>query len=65
MTPDKLNALIKYIEKRDNAEMTCQPEGYIMVKKSRNNCKHKGTNHTGYCDSGCGVTCEHWEWKGI
>lgn len=65
MTHDKLDTLIKYTEKRDNAEMICLPEGYIMVKKSRNNCKHKNTGAHEFCDSGCGGTCEHWEWKGI
>lgn len=38
--PDQLEALIKYIEKRDNAKMIETPEGYIMVKKTKNNCRH-------------------------
>lgn len=61
---DQLKALIKYIEKRDNAKMIESPDGFIMIKKSQNNCKHHKTGLHEFCDSGVNVTCEHWDWAG-
>lgn len=58
-----IEALIKYIEKRDNARMIEVLGGFIMVRKTQNNCKHKGTGHHKYCDSGVNLTCEHWKFK--
>ena len=63
--PDKLDAVIKYIEKRDNAKMIEGPVGFIMVRKTKNNCRHHGTCHTGLCNTGVNVTCDLWEWKGL
>ena len=60
---DQLKALIKYIEKRDNAKMIETSEGFIMVKKTKNNCRHHGTGRHDYCNSGVNVTCPHWELK--
>ena len=62
---DKLTALINYIEEREDAEMVSLDDGYIMVKKTQNNCIHKGTNHTKYCPSGVNCVCPKWELKEI
>ena len=61
--PNQLQALIKYLEERDGASMVSLEEGFIMVKKTKNNCIHKDTGYTKNCNSGVNCTCEKWELK--
>lgn len=57
----KIAAVIDYLERELGAAMVKTFTGYIMVTKSKNNCRNEGMNHTKNCDSGVNCVCPEWE----
>jgi hypothetical protein len=64
-TPEEiLAALLDYLIENNDIAIVPHGEGIKIVKKSRNNCRFKGTGAHEFCDSGCGGICEFWEFVG-
>lgn len=59
----KLQAIVAGLEEHLGlVVIECKGGGYELVKKSRQNCKHRGTGHAKHCADPTNVPCPSWEY---
>lgn len=60
----KLQAIVAGLEEHLGlVVIECKGGGYEVVKKSRQNCKHRGSKHTKDCADCVNVPCPSWEYE--
>ena len=58
----KIEAIVAGLEEHLGLVIIEHGAKYEVVKKSRNNCKHRDTDHTRLCTEPCSVTCPEWRY---